>query len=276
MGKLILCSGARTSRPYVITQLGVRIYSMEELCYYLYHYVYMIEDELFCDDLFDFIEQELKLPERADKLRLLKKKNSDMKTMVTVILCSTDYYTENEIKNLLKLLDTIIDMPRIKRNCIKAGNYLSDHQYSHAAAEYEQIINAKDAAELTPEEYGDLYHNLAVAKVHITGLKEALGLFWQAYERNHREESLVQYLYALKLSHNENEYRKKTEEYQLEEEAENQMSQFYHQIDIEAMSSEKSQHIGQLHEIRSEGKMTEFYQKAENIIRLWKEQVRQN
>ena len=124
MGKLILCSGERTKRPYGFTSTGIRIYSIEELCYYLYHHVYMIDEDMFSDDLLDWIEMELKLTERARMLKNLKKQKSDLKTMVTVVLCSADYYTEHEIKVMLKLLDDMIGMPSIKRSCIKANNYL--------------------------------------------------------------------------------------------------------------------------------------------------------
>ena len=43
-----------------------------------------------------------------------------------------------------------------------------------AAVEYERIINSMEATELSPEEYGDIYHNMAVAKVHTVGLKASL------------------------------------------------------------------------------------------------------
>ncbi len=275
MGKLIFCSGTRTKRPYLLTQVGLRVYSMEELCYCLYNQVYLIDEDMFCDALFDFITVELKLPERADKLRLLKMQGADIKTMVTVVLCSTDYYTEQEIKALLKTLDGVIGMPMVKRSCIKAGNYLKEHQYLKATSEYERIINSKDAAELTPEEYGDLYHNLGVARIHITGLKEATKLFHQAYERNHREESLIQYLLALKLSGNHEEYEKSAEEYQIGAELDSKIRDYLSEIDKNAEESDIMKEINELKEIKKHGSRDEFYKRTEDMIALWKDSVRQ-
>ncbi len=276
MGKLILCSGMRTDRPYVFSATGTRIYSMEELCFYLCQHVYMLEEDLFCDSLFDFIDMELKLPERADKLRHLKKQNADIKTIVTVILCSTDYYTEYEIKNVLKILDEVIGMPMIKRNCVRAASYLRDGQYSTAAVEYMKIINSKDAVQLTPEEYGDLYHNLAVARVHITGLKEASKLFCQAYERNQREESLRQYLYTLWMCSNEKAYADKAEEYQIGAELDYQIREFMEKTQGEAAESENVRQVKQLSERKAQGKMSEFYHESGAIIEIWKDKVRQS
>lgn len=276
MGKLILCSGARTEIPYLLPQLGIHIYSMEELCYLLYQHVYMIDEEMFGDSLFDFIETELKLPERADKLRLLKNQNADLKTIVTVILCSTDYYTETEIKGLLKTLDEVIGMPLVKRSGIKAGNYLKEQKYSNAAKEYERIINSPEATQLTPEEYGDMFHNLAVARVHITGLKEAARLFYEAYERNHREESLIQYLTALLMNHNEEEYLNKAKEYQIGPELDYKIRNHLDSIGKEAYATERSERIQELVEIKTRGDQNEFYGRMEEIIAFWKNRVRQS
>ena len=275
MSKLILCSGERTKRPYGFAQAGIRIYSIEELCYYLYNHVYMITEEMFCNDLFDWIETELKLPERAQKLKQLKKQKSDLKTMVTVILCSADYYTEYEIKVMLKLLDDIIGMPLIKRNCIKANNWLRNGQYLDAATEYERMINSMEATELSPEEYGDIYHNMAVAKVHITGLKEASKLFYQAYERNHRENSLRQYLYTLRLSNNDMGYLDKAEEYQVSEELKDSITEFLEQKENEAEYSEQRKEIEYLKQKKAKGKMKEYYKMTDDIIDSWKSKIRQ-
>jgi hypothetical protein len=275
MGKLILCSGERTIRPYGFPASGIRIYSIEELCYYLYHHIYMIEEDMLSEDLFDWIGTELKLTERAEKLKLLKRQKADFKTLITVILCSADYYTEEEIKAVLKILDTVIGMPVIKRYLIKANHYLQSGQYMEAATEYENIIVSKDAAELTPEEYGDVYHNLAVAKVHMTGLKEASRLFCYAYERNNREESLSQFLYTKRLCSNDDSYHNIITEYQINEEMEQSVHAFMQQKEQDIQASEQLKKLEELKQIQAEGKSEEFYQLVDEMLEVWKGKIRQ-
>ncbi len=276
MGKLILCSGVRTNRPYVFPATGIRIYSIEELCYYLYHHIYMIEEDMFTEDLFDWIGSELRLTERAQMLKKLKWRNSDLKTIVTVILCSADYYSESEIKGVLKTLDNVTGMPAIKRNCLKANNCLKNRKYMEAAAEYEKIINSSEASGLTPEEYGNIYHNLGIAKLHITGLVEATGLFAEAYERNHSELSLKQYLYALKLSNNDDEYEEKTEEYQVSEELRREILDYLKSMEEEALYSQLMNEIEHLKRSKAHGMMNEYYRKTDEIIEGWKSRIRQS
>ena len=275
MNKLILCSGERTTRPYGFPASGIRIYSIEELCYYLYHHVYMIEEDMLSEDLFEWIKTELKLTERAEKLKLLKRQKADVKTLITVILCSADYYTEEEIKAVLKILDTVIGMPVIKRHWIKANHYLRSGQYTEAATEYERIITSKDAAELTPEEYGNVYHNLAVAKVHMTGLNEASRLFCYAYERNNREESLTQYLYTKKLSSNDDSYQELISEYQINKEVDQSVHAFLQQKEEATQDSEQLEKLEELKQLQSMGNTEEFYQLVDEMLVSWKGKIRQ-
>ena len=275
MGKLILCSGVRTTRPYGFAATGDRVYSMEELCFYLFHHTYLIDDELLNDHLIDWIGYELKLGERAEKLRQLKHQKVDLKTLVTVILCSADYYTEAEIKGMLKKLDEMIGMPKLKRSCIKADSCLEQKQYREAVAEYERLLQGEEATELTPEDYGDLLHHLAVAKLHTTGFKEAALLFGQAYERNHREESLRQYLYALRIGGYDTLYRDKLEQYGVQDELAQDIEAFLMEKQEEAENSVNAEAIRELRRYKSKGLMTEYYQRLDELLYAWKAELRQ-
>ena len=275
MGKLILCSGARTKRPYSFISSGIRVYSIEELCHFLFHHIYLIEEELFSDTLIDWIQMELKLPERAEKLRQLRRHHADTKTMVTVILCSADYYTEYEIKSYLKELDIIAGMPKIKRNCIKANQYLEQRQFKEAEAEYERLSESKEAAELTPEDYGDILHNLAVAKIHTVGFQTAAELFEQAYIRNKRVESLRQYLYAIYLIGMEELYRNKLDEYQVSEALRRDIEGMLQEKKEEAKQSSLMNELQDIKQLKLTGNMYGYYQRIEELMEGWKTQLRQ-
>lgn len=43
MGSLILCHNKKASQPYKITRIHRKIYTIEELCYYLYNNLYLID-----------------------------------------------------------------------------------------------------------------------------------------------------------------------------------------------------------------------------------------
>lgn len=276
MGKLILCSGKRTERPYVFSATGTRIYSVEELCYYLYHHVYLIDEAFISYSLIDWIGNELKLSDRADKLKQLKQQHADVKTLVTVILCSADYYSEYEIKSLIKTLDEIIGMPPIRRNIVKADYLLENHQYADAINEYETILDSQEAGQLTPEVYGDLLHNLAVAKANAAGIGEACELFYQAFEHNHREASLRQYFYAVKLSSDLSLFEDKLLQLELPLELSESIQQDLMQWEMEAEGCEGMSVVNQLKLCKRDGRLNEFYRIADEIIDRWKVDIRQS
>ena len=43
MGNLILCHDKHATHPYEITRIHCRIFTMEELCYYLCNNLYLID-----------------------------------------------------------------------------------------------------------------------------------------------------------------------------------------------------------------------------------------
>ena len=57
MGRIWLCEEETAKRPFLLEEEGRRLYSFEELCYYLYHNIYAINKSFFNEELFDFLKQ---------------------------------------------------------------------------------------------------------------------------------------------------------------------------------------------------------------------------
>lgn len=274
MGKLILCSGSRTKRPYVFQNGGIRVYSIEELCYYIGSQIYFIDEDTFSYEMIDWIKTELGLVSRAEKLKLMKDRQADVKTLLAAALCSADYYTEQEIKQLIKVIDELNGMSPIKKSCLRADNYLKSHRYNEAAGEYEQVLNSKDSGNMTPEEYGDILHNLAVARLHTKGLYEASELFQQAYLRNRREESLRQYLYTLYLGNHKKQFLDRAEEYQVSPELVEEIRRTMEQLEEQAQDCESMSELKLLKQWRTEGRITEYHKKLDEMLEAWITEVR--
>lgn len=272
MGKIIICSARRAKEPYYFHDTGVLVYSIEELCYYISHYLYFINSDTIKAPLFEWIGKELGLTDRSSRLLELEKSGGDIKTMITVILCSCDYFTEEEVKSLLYKFDGMFHLPPIKRECMRAKNYMLEQNYKNAEDIYLDLLRSKEAIQITAKEYGEIIHNLTVAKIHLYGLSEAYEGFMEGYLRSGNEESLRQYILALIFLGKEEKLNEVALQYGLANDIiEDQIQMLVH------AKEEAREHFteGQkLRNYKSDGKIAEFYGCADNLIKDWAQEYR--
>ena len=69
MSGYILCQTKKAQRPYFIENISMNIYSIEELCYYLYHNLYLADHTVFNEELCNWLRDELELVHLAAKLK---------------------------------------------------------------------------------------------------------------------------------------------------------------------------------------------------------------
>ena len=69
MGNLILCHDRHAAHPYEITRIHCRIFTIEELCYYLCNNLYLIDYTIMNGQLCDWLDEELEMKALASELR---------------------------------------------------------------------------------------------------------------------------------------------------------------------------------------------------------------
>ena len=67
MSGYILCQVKKAEKPFYIENISTNIYSIEELCYYLYNNLYLVDSSLISSKLCTWLEEELELPKLAAK-----------------------------------------------------------------------------------------------------------------------------------------------------------------------------------------------------------------
>ena len=66
MGAVMICKNEPAETPYYIESMGVRIYSMEELAYFLYENIYLVDKKMLGQRLWDWLRTEMHNPELAE------------------------------------------------------------------------------------------------------------------------------------------------------------------------------------------------------------------
>lgn len=189
MAGLILCRSKYAKRPFYISSLAINIYSLEELCYYIYNNIYLVGTDLFSDTLVRFIGRELHETELASQLDFLIGQNAGLTELITTVFRAVDYYTENEILKFSKLIDDLDSQNVSARLKARADNFLANRRYNSAIRNYVAIVSSKQDSKLEPAFYGDTWHNMGVAYANMHQFTEAAECFQKAYELNQNEAS---------------------------------------------------------------------------------------
>ena len=111
----ILCEGKMAEKPYKMPVTRQNIYSLEELCYYIYNNIYTITEEFFQESLAVWLREETDHPALAKKVQNMLSADMKLKDMVVTILCGCDLYKESEIRSLVRVMDEIANLPLHKK-----------------------------------------------------------------------------------------------------------------------------------------------------------------
>lgn len=270
MSSLILCNTVKAENPFYFELTGTNIYTIEELCYYIYNNIYIITEEIFDDDLVFWLREELEMPELSEKISdMLLHKNS-LKDIVVTIFCSADYYTEKEIKALIEIMDSLEGMPILLRRKMKADNYMKYKNFSLAMKEYESILKSPKINELDSKDQGNIIHNLGIVRMNVSSFSAAAECFKDAYAKNNNKESLIHYLCALKLDKRDEEYEDALMNYNVKNDTIIDIEERFLRLGREAKSSSKYIMVDRLINLKHEGRVNEYYEAIDKMIGDWK------
>ena len=104
MSTVILCSGNYAKTPYYIAEEDLHLYSVEELCYYLYKNAFMLQEDFFGDALLSWISQELGLSQWADALKEHRGKEDVLFHSIEYLFLMTGYFGRDECEKVHRIL----------------------------------------------------------------------------------------------------------------------------------------------------------------------------
>ncbi len=273
--EMYMCLGALSTTPYFLSGLGVNIYSMDELCYYLCQNAYILDNDLIDVRLCDYMRDNLEMPELAAKLRKMIKADKTLGEMVTTILVDTNYCNEEEISKIKQILVDNASLSFAAKRKVRGDNLLCANKYPRAIEEYQYVLSMLDKEE-EPELYSSILHNVGCAYSMMFLLDKAGDYFKQAYETDGSRESLIMYLVCLRMSSKKEEYDRIVIKNGYDErvvlEAVRIMSSA-REAQIDTPYGEAMKSILALHD---SGRVSEFYKALDNTLEDWKLEYRRS
>lgn len=192
MGRYLLGS-AVARRPYVVEELGLHLYCAEEMCYYIFHNLSMINENFLEERFFQFVGEECKLSALADQMRTMQKSGKSTSEVLTVFFKAVHYYGEDEIVQFQKKLEGYRYVHPLVRRKDKADALLARHRYQNAIREYQYILDQPRAGGLGEDFYRRTADNLCAALIRMGFWREAYNrciLSWNRWKKMETAEKI--------------------------------------------------------------------------------------
>ena len=182
MGSLILCHDQHAAHPYEITRIHCKIFTMEELCYYLCNNLYLIDYTIMNEQLCGWLEEDIGKRELADQLRDVIRMRGSVEKFVLTILKSSGIYKEAEMIRIQNVLERLKNQKDIERQKYKGDNLLESGEGEDENTD--------------PKFYGKIYASLGSAYGRMFLYQQAARMYDRAYQICEDPKLLKPYLYA--------------------------------------------------------------------------------
>ncbi len=273
--QVYMCLGTLSTTPYFLSGLGVNIYSMDELCYYLCVNAYILDNDLIDTRLCDFLRDNLEMPELSNKLRMMIKANKTLGEMVTTILTDTNYCNAEEIARIKQILVDNASLSFAAKRKVRGDNLLCANKYPRAIEEYQYVLSVLNKEE-EPELYSSILHNVGCAYSMMFLLEKAGEYFRKAYEIDESRESLVLYLVCLRMTVKKEDYDKIVVRNGYDERVALEAMRLLtsaREAQIDTPYGDAMKDILSLHDA---GRIPEFYRALDATLEDWKTQYRRS
>lgn len=124
MGSLVLCHDKHAAHPYEITRIHCKIFTIEELCYYLCNNLYLIDYTIMNEQLCAWLDEELGMNDLAGMLRDVIRMHGTVEKFVLTILKYSKIYRDPEMIRIQNVLERLKNQKDIERQNIRRTIFL--------------------------------------------------------------------------------------------------------------------------------------------------------
>lgn len=273
MGRVLLCAGKVATTPYVFEKLGIRVWSVEELCYCLRENAFLLEQEMVSRRLVEWIGKECDLQELAESLRPFLRQKGNLAAFVIKILQYTGYYDSSILEQVSRTVQSGASLSDYEKKKNRADYLVENQQYGKALREYEWLLT--ELPEHEQKLRAKVIHNRAVALAELFLFEDASRQFLEAYRLLPEPEYYRDYLAAMRMLYDDKEYISFIAEQPEAYEASLQLEREVDAILEDWEQGEKLQELSELFALKEEGKKTLYYEEIDVRVQAIKEHCRE-
>lgn len=257
-----LCQVRKAVHPYYIESISMNIYTIEELCFYLEHNIYLIDETIMNERLCDWLRDELGLARLYRKLYEQLEKQGSVGSFILPIFKEIGYLSHEEFHALQEQISQIEVQPEDLRKKLKADYLVQYQMYANAIQEYYRILKNRGPGQMGAQFYAAVLNNMAAAYARMFLYEEAADCLWKSYELVRSNEVYHKYLAALSLSMKGEDYRRRLQELRVPEELQDKIREKMRSLRAEAQDGEKEKQLKQLSNADLLKEMKKSYHKS--------------
>ena len=209
-----LCSTKIAEKPFYIGSIGTRIYSIEELCWFLYHNLCLIDESIASPTLVEWVKDELGLKNLARKLAdALERPDRDVSYFVLPVFQEAGYLPAGESRRVREELTRVQVQPQEERSKTRADYLLKGGRFQAAAGLYRGILANRSEGKLGASFYASVWNNLGCALARMFCFREAADAFLNGWKTFQSRELMRKYVSTLPLFLSDDAYREKLKEF---------------------------------------------------------------
>ena len=223
MSGLRLCRVPLAEKPFYIECIGTNAFSIEEICYFMYHHPALLYTSIINRDLCEWFMNELHLARLGQSMERVLDENRSLVSFVMPVFREISYLSREEAEDFSNRL-TALTIDSVAVRLKKKGDALvSCGKISGAIHSYHQILDSDDKS-LKPPFLTSVWHNLGVANMKMLLYNEGLACFEKEYMQSHTGNSLKSYLFAFAICKPREKYEAKLAELKVDEETASKIS----------------------------------------------------
>lgn len=212
MSGFILCQVKQAENPYFIENISTNIYSIEELCYYFCHNLYLIDETIMNEQLCEWIREELGLSGLSGRLRAIWERAGGIDEFVYPVFKEINYLNYEELKTLSARLQRLAKEPVTVREKRKGDSLVENGMYVRALGIYRSVLEREDVSRMREGFTGVVWYNMGCTYSYLFQKERALECFEKAYQQLHTKNTLKSYLLTFSEVYEEEEYVRKLKE----------------------------------------------------------------
>lgn len=270
MGNVIICKYMTAKSPYVIEKENLKIYSTEELCFYLTHHIYDIDNTIINGKLANWLQDEIGAVRTAGVLNQQIAGRTPIIKMLEMLLLEFDYLSKDDIHKIVYKQALPITPAQEAENL---GNlFLQQGKFEKAVKAFRK--NLRYRKQEREDDIGEavIYEKIGIAYARLFLYNEAAESFALSYMKNPVSRTMELYKATVELGAEEVS--------RMTEAGLDNVRMFYNnknsleQKIIDNTYKEIVAKVNDIHELKANDKELEYHQGLEALINEIKEDAK--